>query len=81
MSEDLYHTDIVKLHSDLQILLNVLVGVGVEFVFPCHKNKKNKNPHLTFTRREGPTCLEDVWKVSGGHKEGLRKMSGRCEEG
>ena len=42
---------IVKLHSELADLTQLLlVGVGVDFVFPRHKkkknNKKNKNPHL-----------------------------------
>ena len=57
---------------------------GVDFVFPCHK--KN-NPHLTFSRREGPTCLVGVWKVSNRCLAGIRivsgfwKVSGRYLEG
>ena len=33
---------IVKLHSDMQ---TQLIGVAVDFVFPCHKNKNNKKPY------------------------------------
>ena len=46
-----------------------LVGVGVDFVFPCHKKKKEPTP--IFYVSEGMTllscgCLKCVWKIPGG---------------
>ena len=29
-----------------------LVGVGVDFVFPCHKEGRRKNPHLSFWQKD-----------------------------
>ena len=65
-----------------------LDGVGVDFVFPCHNNKKEgrskNNPHLTFSRRDDPTCLNfgdclvGVWKLSGGCLEGDWRVSCVC---
>ena len=51
-----------------------LDGVGVDFVFPCHNNKKEgrNNPHRTLTRRNVPTYFKFgapticVWKMSEG---------------
>ena len=69
-----------------------LVEVGVDFVFQCHNNKKNKNnPHLILIYRKGlqvynlgwvtvwvsRSCLEVVWKVSGRCLEIDWKVSGR----
>ena len=55
----LFVGDFVKLHSELADLTQLyLVGVGVDLVFPGHKNKKNnKNPNLTSARGKNPTCL------------------------
>ena len=65
-----------------------LDGVGVDFVFPCHKKDEEgrNNPHLAFTSRKGTTglyfvaglsvsgeCLENVWKIS--------VVSGGCLKG
>ena len=43
--------DFVKLHSELADPTELqLDGLGVDFVFQCHKNNKNKkNPHLAST--------------------------------
>ena len=71
-----------------------LVRVGVDFVFQCHKKKKNKNPHLILIYRKGlqvynlgsvtvwvsRSCLEGVLKVSGRCLEIVWKVSGRCLE-
>ena len=69
-----------------------LVRVGVDFVFQCHNNKNNKNPHLILIYRKvlqvynlgrvtvwvSRSCLEGVWKMSGKCLEGVRKVSGWC---
>ena len=73
------------------------VWVGVDFVFPCHKKEKKKNPHQASSRRDDPTwkfgdclvgvwrasrnCLEGVWRVSGWCLAGVWWMSGGCFEG
>ena len=90
--------DVVKLHSDLRILTQLqLVGVGVDFVFQRKKKegrRKKKNPHLAFSIRNDPTCLnfgdclwvsggcmEIVWRVSGGCLTGVLWLSGGCLKG
>ena len=65
---------IVKLHFKIANLTELqLDGVGVDFVFPCHKNNKNqkkKNPHLVSTGRNGPIRSKyngipvGVWNLS-----------------
>ena len=52
-------------------LLVQLVGVGFDFVFPCHNNNKNKNLYIISTGWKDPMCLEGVWKVSGRCLEGV----------
>ena len=45
----------IKAMSKLAELIRLqLVGVRVDFVFTCHKNKNNNNPHLTLNSRKGP---------------------------
>ena len=44
---------VVKLPSDLQTYLNFEVD-GVDFVSPCHKNKKNKNLNIVPSRVKDP---------------------------
>ena len=65
-----------------------LVRVGVDFVFQCHKKKKNKkknkkNPHLILIYRKGLQVYNlgrvTVW-VSRSCLEGVWKVSGRCLE-
>ena len=71
-----------------------LVRVGVDFVFQCHNNKNNKNPHLILIYRKvlqvynlgrvtvwvSRSCLEGVWKVSGRCLEIVWKVFRRCLE-
>ena len=57
----------VKLHSEIEDLIQLyLLRAGLNFVFLlCHNknnNNKYKNPHLTSTRRKGPTCMPRVWR-------------------
>ena len=50
---------VVKLPSDLQTYLNFEVD-GVDFVSPCHKNKKNKNLNIVPSRVKDPICLKEI---------------------
>ena len=61
------------------------VGVGVDFVFPCHKKTKNeegRNPHLSSIRGNDPksvllvsdVCLDSVWVGSGLYPEGVWRV-------
>ena len=61
-----------------------LVEVGVDFVFQCHKKKKNNNnPHLNLIYRMWLQVYDlgmvRVW-VSRSCLEGVWKRSGRCLE-
>ena len=80
---------VVKLHSALRILTQLqLVGLEVDFVFPLEEGMKEeerrKNPHLAFSRRNDPTCLNfsdcivGVWRVYGNCLESVWRVSGRC---
>ena len=73
---------LVKLHSDLRVLTQLqLDGVGVDFVFACHKEEQEE-PHLASTGRNGPACLKfgaclvGVLRVSGGCPEGVWMVCG-----
>ena len=81
---------LVKLHSDLRVLTQLqLDGVGVDFVFACHKEEEGggRNTHLASTGRNGHTCLKfggclvGVLRVSGGCMEGVWMVPGWCLEG
>ena len=67
-----------------------MVCVGVDFVFPWKKEegrKKKNNPHLAFSRRKDPTCLNfadglvGVWRVLGSCLEGVWKGVWRVSMG
>ena len=51
------------------------------------EEKGRNNPHLAFSRRNDPTCLNfgdclvGVWKVFGNCLEGVWRVSGGCLEG
>ena len=66
---------------------DILEKVGVDFVFQCHKKKKN-NPHLTLIYRkayrcifgEGNSCGRSFLEVSVRFLQGVWNVSGRCLE-
>ena len=63
----------------------------MDFVFPRKEEGRRKegrnNPHLAFSRRKDPTCLNfadclvGVWRLSGRCLTGVRQVSGGCLKG
>ena len=88
LSDSFRFIDFVKLHSNLQTQLN-FSWLEKELTLFSHRRREEgrNNPHLAFSRRNDPTCLNFadclvcVWRVLGNCLEGVWQVSGGCLEG